>query len=81
MLLLYVDDAGYGGKGTHYEHVMAQTLKRFNIGKQSEKEFDFLGRRVTQSKDFRIEADMDKYIRALEKSLSQLPDVINLTRH
>ena len=47
-LLLYVDDACYGGKGPHYEHVIGQTLKRFNIGKQAEKEFDFLGRHVTQ---------------------------------
>ena len=68
MLLLYVDDACYGGKRPHYEHVIGQTLKRFNIGKQAEKEFDFLGRHVTQYSDFRIEVDMDKYIRALEKS-------------
>jgi len=67
MLLLYVDDACYGGRGTHFEHVMEQTYKRFNIGKKFTKEFDFLGRHVKQYNDFRIEVDMDKYIRSLEK--------------
>ena len=76
-----MDDACYGGKGAHYEHVIGQTLKRFNIGKQAKREFDFLGRHVTQYSDFRIEVDMDKYISALEKSLSQLSDVTNLTHH
>ena len=60
MLLLYVDDACYGGSGAHYEHVVEQTLKRFNIGKKEESEFDFLGRNVIQYSDYRIEVDMDK---------------------
>ena len=67
MLLLYVDDACYGGSGPHYEHVVNQTHKQFNIGKKFETEFDFLGRHVKQYSDFRIEVDMDKYIRSLEK--------------
>ena len=36
MLLLYVDDACYGGSGPHYEHVVEQTLKSFNVGKKFE---------------------------------------------
>ena len=67
MLLLYVDDACYGGSGPHYAHVVVQTLKQFNVGKKFDSEFDFLGRHVIQYSDYRIEIDMDKYIRTLEK--------------
>ena len=46
MLLLYVDDGCFGGKGQHFEATMEKTLKRFNIGKLFEGEFEFLGRHV-----------------------------------
>ena len=64
MLLLYVDDACFGGSGPLYDKVIKQTLSKFTVGKIQEDEFDFLGRHVTQKKDFSIEVDMDKYIRA-----------------
>ena len=51
MLLLYVDDACFGGAGPQYEKTM-KTLANFTVGKTAEKEFDFLGRRVAQQTDF-----------------------------
>ena len=43
------------------------TLGKFTVGKTQEDEFDFLGRHVTQKKDYTIEVDMDKYLRGVEK--------------
>ena len=42
MLLLYVDDACFGGHGPHYEKVIKSTLSQFSVGKTQEDEFDFL---------------------------------------
>ena len=59
-LLLYVDDACFGSSGPHSEAVIKSTLSQFIVGKTREDEFDFLGRHVTQRKDYSIEVDMDK---------------------
>ena len=67
MLLLYVDDACFGGGGKYYEQVMKKTLEMLTVGKVAEKEFDFLGRHVTQLLDFSIEVDMEKNIRGIER--------------
>ena len=47
--------------------VLSKRFKKFNVGKQFENELDFLGRHVVQYSDYRIEIDMDKYLRSLEK--------------
>lgn len=39
----------------------------FFVGKTEENEFDFLGRHVTQRKDFSIEVDMGRYLENVEK--------------
>ena len=36
MLLLYVDDACYAGRGPHYENLINETFKRFYNGKHVE---------------------------------------------
>ena len=59
MLLLYVDDACFGGAGRYYEQTIKATLDKFAVGKMQEDEFDCLGRHVTQKKDYTIEIDMD----------------------
>ena len=47
---------------------MKRTMARFNIGCQSDWEFDFLGRHVKQNpKDYSIEIDMQDYCSKLEK--------------
>ena len=50
-LLLYVDDACFGGSGKHYEKVIAETFSKFTVGKTEKDEFDFLGRHLTQRSD------------------------------
>ena len=40
--------------------------------KTQEDEFDFLGRHVTQRRDFSIEVDMDKYLRGVERVTAPL---------
>ena len=67
MLLLYLVDDCFGGAGRHYEQVIKTTLGKLTVGKTQEDEFDFLGRHVTQRKDYMIEVDMDTYLRGLEK--------------
>ena len=67
MLLLYVDDACFGGFGPLYDKVLKATLAKLTVGKTQEGEFDFLGRHVTQRTAFSIEVDMDKYLRGVEK--------------
>ena len=66
MLLLYVDDACFGGEGPVYERVVKETLKQFTIGKTEEGAFKFLGRQVTQNKDFSVEIDMDAYFKTVK---------------
>jgi len=46
--------------------VIKATLGKFTVGKTQEDEFDFLGRHVTQRKDYTIEVDMDKYLRGVD---------------
>ena len=58
MLLLYVDDACFGGSGAYYDQVIETTLGKFTIGKTKEDEFDFLGRHVTQNKDYSIDVEI-----------------------
>ena len=67
MILLYVDDACFGGAGHRHEKVIKATLGKFTVGKTQEGEFDFLGRHVTQRADFTFEVNMDKYLRGVEK--------------
>ena len=62
-----MDDACFGGSGPLYDRVIRETLAKFTVGKTQEDEFDFLGRHVTQRKDFSIEVDMDKYLRNVER--------------
>ena len=50
MLLLYVDDACFGGSGPQHEAVIKSTLSQFTVGKIQEDEFDFLGRHVTRER-------------------------------
>ena len=51
------------------DDITSRRSKLLWISSRSEKhedEFDFLGRHVTQKKDYTIEIDMDKYLRAVD---------------
>ena len=42
-------------------------FSQFHIGKEKTKEFDFLGRRVTQKDDYSIPIDQHQYVKNLER--------------
>ena len=50
-----------------FDKVIRETLAKFTVGKTESDEFDFLGRHVTQYKDYSIVVDVDKYLRGVER--------------
>eukprot|EP00972_Heterocapsa_arctica_P008692 1274821-Heterocapsa_arctica.AAC.1 len=61
LLILHVDDGLWAGQGLQFHAAQGKIRKEFNLTKEKNGTFEFLGRKVVQTADFSITLNQHNY--------------------